>query len=61
MNDAATKKNAEKIRNEFWERFDRALEPKNASKRAYADELEELISDAQTRLDAVREEMAADE
>lgn len=58
MNDTIAKKNAKRIREGFWEDFDRALGPKEASKRAYADELEELISDAEMRLEAVRAELS---
>jgi ABC-type Zn uptake system ZnuABC Zn-binding protein ZnuA len=48
---------AKKIRDEFWEDFEHAMEPRRASKGAYKEELEELIADAQMRLEGLREEM----
>jgi len=61
MNDKSAKKEAAQIRADFWESFDRALGPDHASKRAYLDELEELASDADGRIDCVRDEIAAEE
>lgn len=60
MNDDTAVKAATKIREEFWEDFDQALSPKYASKRAYAEQLEELMTDAEGRLDAINEEIIAE-
>ncbi len=57
--DRQAKAIAKKIRDEFWEDFDHALEPRRASKIAYKEELEALIADAEMRLEALREEMIA--
>ncbi len=60
MSDDIAVKAATKIREEFWEDFDQALSPKYASKRIYAEQLEELVTEAEGRLVAVNEEIIAE-
>ncbi len=61
MNDKVAVKEAREIRQKFWREFDDALGTKNASKEAYRDELEELASEADSRLEAIREDIAREE
>ena len=61
MNDERAAATANAIRLEFWDDFERALEPKRASKRCYLEQLEELIADAQGRADCVRSELDQEE
>jgi hypothetical protein len=58
--DKAARAEAAQIRADFWEEFERALEPKSASKQAYLDELEELRADTEARIECVREELGED-
>lgn len=59
--DKAARESAKRIRNEFWRNFDVALAPGRASKQAYLDELEELISDAEGKAACVRDEIKQEE
>ena len=61
MSNASAKKRASVIRSEFWIEYERALEPKACSKAAYLEELEELASDAELRIDCVRNELKGEE
>lgn len=49
---------ATRIRRTFWEEFDRALQPKNASKQTYLEQLEELAEETKGRIECVKVELA---
>jgi hypothetical protein len=57
VNDKAAKESAARICEQFWSDFERALDPKHASKRAYLEELEELVCEAKMRIDCIRDEL----
>lgn len=60
MNDTKAVNEAKRIAEDFWRKFESALEPKRASKQAYADALEELITDAEMKLECVKQEIDAE-
>ncbi len=57
MNDKKAKAEAKQVRDSFWDRFEKALAPEKASKRAYLEELEEVAADAESRIDCVKAEL----
>ena len=59
MNDAEARKKASSVRENFWEHFERELEPKRCSKQGYLEDLVELSAEAATRIECVRDEMKA--
>lgn len=56
-NDKAAAHTARRVVNEFWEEFEAALAPGRASKQCYLEQLEELVCDAEARIECVEAEL----